>query len=140
MLDDLKTLEFKRDKLYRQLVSLGDFRLGSISVTFSKCGKKRCVCAQKNHPGHGPHYRWTATDKGKTVAQHLRLGPELDQAQKQVDNGSNFLNWYQEVIDLNAKICRLRPVLQIENQQELEALKKKLRKKFFKRPGEKSAI
>lgn len=137
MSEDLKILESQRDRLYGELGSLGDFRLGTISVTFSKCGKKRCVCAQKGHPGHGPHYRWTATWEGKTLAQHLRLGPELGQAQKQVENGRHFLDWYQEVVALNAKICRLRKAPPVEDEEELGALKKKLRRKFFSRRREK---
>lgn len=133
MSEDLKALEFQRDELYRRLTSLGDFRLGTISATFNKCGKKRCVCAAKNHPGHGPNYRWTATLGGKTVAQHLRLGPEVDLVQHQMENGHRFLDWYQEAVELNAKICRLRPVPQIEDERELEAFKKKLRMKFAKK-------
>lgn len=133
MSEDLKTLEFERDELYRELRSLGDFRLGSLSVTYSKCGKKPCVCTQKGHLGHGPHYRWTATDKGKTIAQHLQLGPELDQVQKQVENGSHFIAWYQKALELNTRICRLRPVPQIEDESELETLKKKLRAKFARK-------
>jgi hypothetical protein len=42
------------------------------------------------------------------------------------------------VIEVNDKICRLRPVPKIEDEQELNSLKKKLRRKFFKRPGRKS--
>jgi hypothetical protein len=67
------------------------------------------------------------------VAQHLRLGPELDQAQNQVENGRHFLLWYQEVVGLNAKICRSRQAPKIENEHELEALKKKLRMKFARK-------
>lgn len=133
MSEDLKTLEFQRDELYHRLISLGDFRLGSLSVTFNKCGKKRCVCAAKNHPGHGPHYRWTATLNGKPVAQHLRLGPELDLVEQQVENGRRFLDWYQEVVAINTKICRIRPAPRIEDEQELELLKKKLRMKFARK-------
>lgn len=127
---DLKTLEDQREKLYKQFASFGDFRQGTISVTFSKCGKKNCACAQPDHPGHGPRYLWNATRKGKSVAQHLRLGPELEQARQQVDTGHRFQGWCQKVVALNEDICRLRPAPEIGDEQELEALKKKLRKKF----------
>lgn len=138
MSEDLKTLEDQRDMLYQQLHSFGDFRPGIISVTYSKCGKKRCVCNSKDHPGHGPRYLWNTTRKGKSLAQHLRLGPELDQVSHQVERGRRFQYWCREVIEVNDKICRLRPVPKIENEQELNSLKKKLRRKFFKRPGRKS--
>src|SRR3989339_1966181 len=84
MSDDLIKLEIQREQLYQRMQSIGDFRRGSISVTFCKCGKKNCACAAKDHPGHGPHYRWTTTRKGKSFAQHLPLGPELDKARKEI--------------------------------------------------------
>ena len=138
MIEDLKGLETQRDRLYQKLPSLGDFRLGTISATFSKCGKKKCACAHKDHSGHGPHYRWTATRHGKTVAQHLRLGPDLDQVRKQVEQGRRFLDWYEEFMETNEQICRLRPVPEIADDKELETLKKKLRRRFFLRRRRKS--
>ncbi len=130
MSEELKTLEAQLDRLYQHISSFGDFRRGIISVTFSKCGKKNCACARKGHPGHGPRYLWNTTRKGKSLAQHLRLGPELEQVQHQVETGRRFQRWCQEVTELNEKICRLRPVPEVEDPGELEALKKKLRKRF----------
>ena len=34
--------------------ALGDFRPGTISVNFRKCGKKRCACAQRDIPDTAP--------------------------------------------------------------------------------------
>jgi len=138
MSDDLIKLEMQREQLYQRMQSIGDFRRGSISVTFCKCGKKNCACAAKDHPGHGPHYRWTTTRKGKSFAQHLHLGPELDKARKEIGAYKQFDRLCQEVVELNEQICRLRPVPKIDDECELEALKKKLRKKFFKKPRKKS--
>lgn len=137
-MDDLKSFEMRRGALYQKLASLGDFRPGNISVTFGKCGKKKCVCHQKGHPGHGPRYLWSTTRKGKSLAQHLRLGPELDQVRRQVEAGRHFHGWCQEVIETNEQICRLRPVPEIEDEKELDTLKKKLRRKFFRKHKRKS--
>lgn len=138
MTDDLKFFEVKKDELYQRLASFGDFRPGNISVTFGKCGKKKCICHQKGHPGHGPRYLWSTTRKGKSLAQHLRLGPELDQVRQQVEEGRHFQEWYQEVIATNEQICRLRPVPEVEDRQELETLKKKLRRRFSRRQKKRS--
>ncbi len=54
--ETLSSLERKRELLYKQLQETGDFRRGTISVLYRKCGKKNCVCAQEGHPGHGPQY------------------------------------------------------------------------------------
>jgi len=138
MTEDLKTFEMRRERLCQRLASCGDFRLGNISVTFSKCGKKKCICHQKDHPGHGPRYLWSTTRKGKSLAQHLRLGPELDQVRRQVEAGRRFQDWCREVIETNEQICRLRPVPEIEDEKKLDSLKKKLRRKFFRKRKRKS--
>jgi hypothetical protein len=68
----LESLEARRKQLYRELEALGDFRRGTISVNFRKCGKSNCACAQKDHPGHGPQYLWNAGVGGKTKARNHR--------------------------------------------------------------------
>ena len=141
MSEDLKVMEDQREQLYQQIHSFGDIRGGTISVHFSKCGKKNCACHQKKgHPGHGPRYLWSATRQGKTVAQHLRLGTELDEARKQVEEGRRFQSCCQEFIELGEKICRLRPVPEIENEKELTALKKKLQRSFLRKRKKKSIV
>ena len=77
MPETLEALEARREKLYQQLRNLGDFRRGTISVNFRRCGKGNCACARADHPGHGPQYLWHATIAGKSCARNLRLGPEL---------------------------------------------------------------
>ncbi len=134
MADTLEELELRRSSLFRQMEALGDFRPGSISVNFRRCGKKRCRCAQPGHPGHGPQYLWNTTHGGRSRAQNLRLGPELEKAQQEVENHRIFLRLSRELVEVNEKICRLRPVPRIQDERELEALKKKLRKQFSPRP------
>lgn len=138
-MDDVQTYERKRARVYERLESFGDFRGGSISVSFSKCGKKHCICHQTGHPGHGPRYLWSTTRKGKSLAQHVRVGPELEQVRRQVETGRRFQAWCQEVVELNEQICRLRLVPKIEDEKELEQLKKKLRRKYLKKSKRKSS-
>ena len=123
----LKTLGRKEENLLKKLCSLGDFRLGTISASYRKCGKKGCVCARKGHRGHGPQYLYTTKRHGKSVTEYLRLGPELEQAEKQVKNGYTFNDWYREFVETNELICQRRPVPEIEDEQKLTLLKKKLR-------------
>ena len=133
----LEALESRRLKLYGQLADLGDFRPGAISVNYRKCGKKNCVCAQASHPGHGPQYLWIATVKGKSVAKNLRLGPELDKARQQAENYQSFVRLTAEIVEVNDRICELRPTLEIEDEEELNRLKKKLQKQFSRKSGKK---
>ena len=131
-------LEVRRDGIYRQIEALGDFRPGMISVNYRRCGKKNCVCHRKDHPGHGPQYLWNTTRKGKSLAQNLRLGPELDKVQKEVETYKRFDRLCQEAIEVNEQICRLKPVPEIRDERELDTLKKKLRRKFFGKRKRKS--
>lgn len=140
MEETLEQLEEKRKKLYQQMEVLGDFRPGMISENFRKCGKKRCVCNQAGHPGHGPQYLWNTTQSGKSRAQNLRLGPELEKARQEVENYREFNRLYREAIGVNEKICLLRPVPEVRNHNELEALKKKLRRSFLLRRRKKSKV
>ncbi len=133
MEDTLEGLEKRRKELCQKLEDLGDFRRGTISVNYRKCGKKRCVCAKASHPGHGPQYLWNTTIKGKSYAKNLKLGPELEKYMKETGNYRDFLKLTGELVQVNERICELRPVREIEDRTELEELKKKLLEIFRKR-------
>ena len=134
---DVQQLEGQRGRLYQQLSAFGDFRLGTISEAHTRCGKMNCACTDKSHPGH-IRYLWSTTRKGKSLAQHLRLGPEMEQVRRQVEAGHRFQDWCEEVIETNEQICRLRPIPPIEDEQEMTALKKKLRRRFLLKRRKKS--
>jgi uncharacterized protein YdcH (DUF465 family) len=130
---NLKTLENQRSRLFQQLQTLGDFRPGTISVNYRKCGRKNCACARREHPGHGPEFLWNTTQGGKSRAQSLRLGPELEKARRELKNYDRFLRLCNELVAVNEQISRSRPVEQIEDDAELEELKKTLRRRFLPR-------
>lgn len=130
MVETLANLESKREQLYRKLMETGDFRRGTISVTYRKCGKKNCACAKEGHPGHGPLYLWNATIGGKSVAKNLKLGVEMDKYREETSNYKKSLLIFEELVEVNEQICNLRPVRVIE-ENELTALKKKLQQMFM---------
>ena len=130
MNESLQDLELRRRNLFRQMENLGDFRRGTISVNYRKCGKSNCACARKDHPGHGPQYLWNGSVGGKTQARNLPVGPELEKAEREVERYRAFLRLSQELAEVNDRICQLRPARTIEDEDELEQLKKKLRRHF----------
>ena len=132
-----KDLEKKRDDLYRKLAALGDFRPGTVSEIFRRCGKKNCACARKGHPGHGPQYKWTFKVKGKTISRTLHPGPELWKFMEETDRHREFKRLCKELIEVNEQLCDLRPVPVITDEQELDNLKKKLRERFRRRSRKK---
>src|SRR5258708_32930413 len=62
----LQELEQQRAELLARLAATGDVRPGSINVTYRRCGKPNCACAQPGHPGHGPRWLWTRPAAGPT--------------------------------------------------------------------------
>src|SRR5258707_4846160 len=94
----LQDLELRRKDLFRQMEDLGDFRRGTISVNYRKCGKSNCACARKDHPGHGPQYLWNVSVGGKTQARNLPVGPELEKVEGEVERYRAVLRLSQELV------------------------------------------
>ena len=107
---DLPDLERRRDDLYRALSQVGDFRRGSLNQVRRKCGKPDCACARPGHPGHGPQYNLTRSEGGKTVARHLKPGPELEKIRREVAGYERFRDLVGQVAEVNEAICEARPV------------------------------
>ena len=131
--ETLESLEQKREQLYRQLAETGDFRRGTISVVYRKCGKRNCVCAGEGHPGHGPLHLWNTTIKGRSYAKSVKLGPEMQKYLDEIANHDRFLKLCEEIVELNERICDLRPVSQVKDEKELTGFKKKLQRRFMKK-------
>ena len=108
---DLAGLEAERARLYAELSGVGDFRRGTLSTVFRKCGKPNCRCARPGDPGHGPQYNLTRWAGGKTVTTHLRPGPELDKAEREAGEWQRFRSLTGQVEQVNEAICDARPVL-----------------------------
>ena len=118
MPDSLAQLEKQRTELFRQIADLGDFRRGSVTPTSGKCGKPTCHCVQPNDPGHGPNFRLTRKLAGKTVTETFASPLDLRKAQRKVETFHHFQELCDQLIALNEKICRLRPVEQTLTLQE----------------------
>jgi hypothetical protein len=131
MMSTIADMERKRDILYKQLQETGDFRRGIISVTYRKCGKNNCACAQEGHLGHGPQHLWNTTIKGKSYAKSIKLGPEMEKYLEEIANHKRFLKLCDEIVEVNERICDMRPVPEVNDDKELAALKKKLQQQFM---------
>ena len=106
----LPGLEQRREDLYRELSQVGDFRRGSLNEVRRKCGKPNCACAAAGHPGHGPQWNLTRKADGRTRTVHLRPGPELDKARREVAEYQRFRDLVGQVTEVNEAICDVRPV------------------------------
>ena len=108
---DLAGLEAERARLYAELSGVGDFRRGTLSAVFRKCGKPNCRCAQPGQRGHGPQWNWARWAGGKTVTTHPRPGPELDKAQREAAQWERFRSLAGQIEAVNEAICDARPAL-----------------------------
>jgi hypothetical protein len=133
MEETLLECERKRDALIDSLKELGDFRRGSVTVNYRKCGKRNCACAREGHRGHGPQYLWSATIKGKSYAKNLKLGPEMQKYIEETVRHRRFVELSEEIVQINERICNLRPVPEVKDDKELAELKKKLQRQFMKK-------
>ena len=127
----LATLEQQRSALLTQILELGDFRSGSITAISGPCGKPNCHCHQSGQPGHGPNYRLTRKIDGKTVSESFASPAELLKAQREVAAFHRFRELSRELLEVNEKICRARPVEDALTSQE----KKRWKRSSVKRHG-----
>src|SRR6202007_485123 len=77
-----------------------------------RCGNPSCHCAKRNDPGHDPQFRLTRRVAGKTVTETFPKPTALRKAQQEVSEFHRFQKLSQDLVTLNDKICRLRPVTQ----------------------------
>jgi hypothetical protein len=108
--ESLAALEKQRSSILTQILALGDLRSGSITAINGRCGKPNCHCHQPNQPGHGPNFRLTRKINGKTVSESFSSAAELRKAQREVDAFHRFRQLSQELLEVNERICRARPV------------------------------
>jgi hypothetical protein len=106
--EPLGELERRRDRLYEQLAGTGDFRPGSVSETYRRCGKPNCACAAPGHPGHGPRYLWTRSEGGRTRTRQLTAA-ELGKVRRETDAYKQFVAVTEQIVQVNEAICEARP-------------------------------
>jgi hypothetical protein len=106
----LVALEQQRSAILSRIVDLGDFRSGSITAISGRCGKPECRCHQPNQPAHGPNFRLTRKVNGKSVSETFASPAELRRAQREVEAFHRFRELSRELLEVNEKICRARPL------------------------------
>jgi hypothetical protein len=128
MPESLATLESQRSTIQAQILELGDFRSGCITAIHGRCGKPNCHCHQPNQPGHGPNFRLTRKVNGKTISESFSSALELRKAQHEVAAFHRFRQLCQELLEINEKICRARPVAEILSPEEKKRQTRSARK------------
>ena len=139
MAKDVEELEAERRRLYEELAQVGDCRRGTIAENYRQCGKPSCCCGESDHPGHGPQYLLMTKVKGRSRAQNLHAGAELEKTRREVENQRHFRDLVQQIIAVNERICAARPIEYSTAEIDRVRLKKKLpRSSRRRRPGRSS--
>jgi hypothetical protein len=130
--DSLAALEQQRSSLLSQIFDLGDFRSGSITAIQGRCGKPNCRCHQPDQPGHGPNLRLTRKVKGHTVSESFSSAAELRKARREVEAFQRFRQLSRELLEVNERICRARPVEESLSPEEKKRPQRSARKSGVK--------
>ena len=109
MPQSLPDLESRRSRILLEIAQLGDFRRGSVHAAFRRCGKPNCACARDDHPGHGPQVRLSYKLRGKTVQKTLSDPAQVHKAEREVAAFRSFQQLSAELVEVNERICQLRP-------------------------------
>ena len=96
-----------RAALCEALVSIGEFRPGSLQARYRTCGKPGCHCAQDGDPGHGPKWVLTRTVDGKR--RNFSIPDEAIEATRaQVAEFQRFRCLTHELIEVSERLCQAR--------------------------------
>lgn len=128
MPDTLGDLQRLRSELVARFAQLGDLRPGSVTGMVRRCGKPTCHCAQPDDPGHGPTLRLTYKAEGKTISEALPTPAAVRKAEQEIAEFRKFQELSRGFVDVNEKICHLRPV-----EEGLPSAQEKKRPKPFSR-------
>jgi len=130
----LPELEAERSQILRQFTTLGDLRTGSICAVARRCGKPTCHCAKPQDPGHDPQIRLTRKVEGKTVAESFSSPSAWRKAQSEIDEYHRLQKLSAQLIAVNEKICKHRP-LESEGSPWTPEEKKRLRRSMRRSPA-----
>ena len=105
----LQELEAERERLYAQLSQVGDFRRGSVSENWRRCGKPNCACASPGHRGHGPRFLWTRTVPGQRTRGRQLAAAEVGKVRGELAAYREFASLAERIVEVNEAICEARP-------------------------------
>jgi hypothetical protein len=127
--DTLADLQRQRSDLLVRFAQLGDLRPGSVTGIVRRCGKPTCHCAQPDDAGHGPTLRLTYKSEGKTISEALPSPAAVRKAEQEIAEFRKFQELSRTFVDVNEKICHLRPVEEdLPSNEEKKRLKRYSRK------------
>lgn len=132
MPEPLAELEQQRAATLQQISELGDFRPGSITGTGGRCGNSGCHCHRPNDAGHSLHSRLTYKLNGRTITESFASPAAKRKVEREIQAFRRWQQLSRSFVDLNERICRLRPLEESLTPQEKKRAKRSSRKSHKK--------
>jgi hypothetical protein len=118
---EIEGLHTRKKRILKTISELDDFRQGSLSPRYRKCGKPYCHCAKEGSKGHGPLWMVTRAVEGKTVSKAIPK-ERVETTFNEIDTYHQFQSLVREYTEVNIKICDAK--LEAGKQASREAKKK----------------
>ena len=118
MSKSIADLEIERARLISEMAALQDLRPGCVTGIVRRCGKPTCHCAKPGDPGHGPTLRLTYKAEGKTISEALPTPATIRKAEREIGEFRKYQQISRNFVEVNERICRMRPVVGAHSAQE----------------------
>lgn len=109
--DKIRQLEHQIAQIKRELVELGDLRIGSLSRQYNVCSSPGCHCKASPPRKHGPYYQLSYTRNGKSTTRAVQRG-KLTQIRRQLRNYAKLRDLVERWIDAGTQLSALKSALE----------------------------
>jgi hypothetical protein len=103
----IRVLERQIVEIKRELMELGDLRVGSLSRQYNVCSSPGCRCKASPPSKHGPYYQVSYTRKGKSTTRAVPR-QRLSEIRRQLRNYAKLRTLVDRWIDLATELSALR--------------------------------
>jgi hypothetical protein len=103
----IRELERQIAQIKRELVAVGDLRIGSLSRQYNVCSSPGCRCKASPPRKHGPYYQLSYTRNGKSTTRAVRRG-SLSELRRQLRNYARLRDLVERWIDLGNELSVLK--------------------------------
>jgi hypothetical protein len=103
----IRVLERQIAEIKRELMALGDLRIGSLSRQYNVCSSPGCQCKGSPPRKHGPYYQLSYTRNGKSTTRAVRRG-SLTELRRQLRSYARLRDLVNQWIDLGTELAALK--------------------------------
>ena len=103
----IRVLERQIAAIKRELMALGDLRIGSLSRQYNVCSSPGCRCKASPPRKHGPYYQLSYTRNSKSTTRAVQKG-RLTELRRQLRSYARLRYLVNRWIDLGTELAALR--------------------------------